>query len=133
MSSGSAADVNNAGTLGRGTRSVNVNGNRSYSTNISLDGNTMYYAHRGAALVEPPPDAVEEIKVITSGVNAEYGRGSAVVSMITKSGTNEFHGSLYDYFRNDNMDGRSFFSRSWATCAARSSTRSFVLIPAALR
>ena len=96
----------------RSQNSVNVNGNRSYSTNISLDGNTMYYAHRGAALVEPPPDAVEEIKVITSGVNAEYGRGSAVVSMITKSGTNEFHGSLYDYFRNDDMDARSFFSRA---------------------
>jgi len=96
----------------RSQNSVNVNGNRSYSTNVMLDGNTMYYAHRGAALIEPPPDAVQEIKVITSGVNAEFGRGSAVVSMITKAGTNEFHGTLYDYFRNDDMDARSFFSRS---------------------
>ncbi|MCI0718210.1 MAG: TonB-dependent receptor, partial [Acidobacteria bacterium] len=89
---------------------INVNGNRSYATNMLLDGATMYYAHRGMGLIQPPPDAVQEIKVITSGVNAEFGRGSAVISTVTRSGTNEFHGSLWNYFRNDVFDARSFFS-----------------------
>jgi len=61
-------------------------------------------------LIQPPPDAIQEIKVITSGVNAEFGRGSAIISTVTRSGTNEFHGSLWDYFRNDVFDARSFFS-----------------------
>ena len=95
-----------------GQQAVNVNGNRAYSTNIMLDGAAMYYGHRGAALAPPPPDAVQEVKVITSGVGAEFGRGSAVISTITRGGTNEYHGSLWDYFRNDLFDARSFFSAS---------------------
>ena len=93
-----------------GQQSVNVNGNRAYSTNVMLDGAAMYYGHRGAALAPPPPDAVQEIKVITSGVSAEMGRGSAIISTVTRSGTNKLHGSLWDYFRNDVFDARSFFA-----------------------
>ncbi|MCI0423744.1 MAG: TonB-dependent receptor, partial [Acidobacteria bacterium] len=89
---------------------ININGARSYSTNMMLDGATMYYAHRGMGLIQPPPDAIQEIKIITSGVNAEFGRGSAIISTVTRSGTNEFHGSLWNYFRNDVFDARSFFS-----------------------
>ncbi|MEK7408783.1 MAG: TonB-dependent receptor [Acidobacteriota bacterium] len=95
-----------------GQQTVNVNGNRSYSTNIMLDGGSMYYGHRGQGLIQPPPDAVQELKVITSGVGAEFGRGSAVISAVTKSGTNEFHGSAWNYFRNDKLDARSFFARN---------------------
>ena len=91
---------------------INVNGNRAYSTNVTLDGASMYYGHRGQALMEPPPDAVAEVKVITSGVAAEFGRGSAMISAVTKSGTNEYHGSVWNYFRNDRLDARSFFSTS---------------------
>jgi outer membrane receptor protein involved in Fe transport len=93
-------------------QSVNVNGGRISATNVLLDGASMYHAHRGAATFLPPPDAVQEVKIITSGVGAEYGRGAAVLSSVTKSGTNEFHGSVWNYFRNSALDARSFFSKS---------------------
>jgi hypothetical protein len=88
---------------------LNFNGNRAYNTNMQLDGAAMYYAHRGQGILMPPPDAIEEFKVISSGMTAEYGRGTAVMSAVTKSGTNELHGSAYDYFRNDALDARGFF------------------------
>jgi hypothetical protein len=93
---------------------VNINGNRSYNTNMQLDGGSMYYSHRGQAMNMPPPDSVQEIKVITSGATAEYGRGTATFSAVTKSGTNEFHGSAWDYFRNDLLNAKGFFDRSKA-------------------
>jgi hypothetical protein len=91
---------------------INVNGNRSYSTNIMLDGATLYNSHRGQALINPPPETVQEVKVITSGVSAEFSRGSAAVSAVTRSGTNELHGSLWEFFRNDALNARSFFATS---------------------
>jgi hypothetical protein len=93
-------------------QSVNANGNRISATNVMLDGASMYHAHRGAATFLPPPDAVQEVKVIASGIGAEYGRGAAVLSSVTKGGTNEFHGSAWDYLRNTAMDARSFFAKS---------------------
>lgn len=91
---------------------INVNGARSYNTNVQLDGASMYHAHRGQALIEPPPDAVQEVQVITNGVSAEFGRGSSVISAVTKSGTNQLHGSAWEFFRNDALDARSFFAPS---------------------
>ncbi|HWB86281.1 MAG TPA: TonB-dependent receptor [Bryobacteraceae bacterium] len=96
-----------ANTVSSGQQAINVNGNRSYSTNMQLDGGSMYYAHRGQGLIMPPPDAVEEMKIVTAGVTAEYGRGTAVISLITKSGTNELHGSAWEYLRNDDFDARN--------------------------
>ena len=102
-------NIASANNVSYNQQRVNINGNRIFSTNMQLDGGSMYYAHRGQGLLMPPPDAVEEIKVISAGMTAEYGRGTVVMSAVTKSGTNEFHGSLWDYFRNDNMDARKFF------------------------
>ncbi len=101
-----------SGLTSDSVESLNVQGNRAYSTNVMLDGASMYYGHRGQALTEPPPDAVAELKVITSGVPAEYGRGSAMISAVTKGGTNEYHGAVWNYFRNDKLDARSFFATS---------------------
>jgi outer membrane receptor protein involved in Fe transport len=93
---------------------ININGSRATATNMQLDGGSMYYAHRGQSLNMPPPDAVQEIKVISSGVTAEYGRGTAVIQAVTRSGTNELHGSAWEYLRNDKFDARRFFDRSKA-------------------
>jgi len=93
-----------------GQQSINVNGNRTDATNVMLDGASMYYAHRGAATTQPPPDAVQEVKIATNGIEAEFKRGAAAITTITRSGTNEFHGSLWNYFRNDAFDARSFFA-----------------------
>jgi outer membrane receptor protein involved in Fe transport len=63
----------------------------------------------------PPVDAVQEMKVEVNGYPAEFGRSTGgVISMTTKSGTNQFHGSLYENLRNNNLDARSFFAPSVA-------------------
>src|SRR5262249_19628421 len=93
MASGSAADVNNAGTLGRGTRSVNVNGNTSAGA-YTLDG-----AFAPSAV--PNPDTISELKIQTSQYDAVYGAQVPNTALITKSGENEFHGDAWEFVRND--------------------------------
>jgi hypothetical protein len=93
-----------------GQQTMRLNGGRQTGVNILLDGGSLAYFHRGQGLGLPPPDALQEFKVATVGTPAEYGRGAAVVSGVTRSGTNEFHGSAWEFLRNDAMDARSFFS-----------------------
>jgi outer membrane receptor protein involved in Fe transport len=93
-----------------GQQTISINGARSYSTNIQLDGASMYYGHRGQGLIQPPPDAVQELRIVTSGVTAEYGRGTGSIIAVTKSGTNDFHGSLWNFLRNDALNARTFFA-----------------------
>jgi hypothetical protein len=85
---------------------VRINGNRETMTNVTLDGGSMYYAHRGRALEMPNSDAIQEFRVLSAGVPAEFGRGNVVVSAVTKSGSNDLHGSLFEFFRNDSLDAR---------------------------
>jgi outer membrane receptor protein involved in Fe transport len=89
---------------------VSVNGGRGRSNNFSVnggDGNDLFVNSPG---IEPSPDAVEEFRVITNTFDAEYGRNSgAVINVVTKSGTNGFHGSIYDYVRNRALDAKGYF------------------------
>lgn len=94
-----------------GQQNMNINGGRHFSVNYLLDGGSMSYFHRGQGLILPPPDAVQEFRVSTTGVTAEHGRGFSVISAVTRSGTNEFHGSVWHFLRNDALDARNFFSR----------------------
>ena len=86
------------------TRSGAVNGVRSDQSNITLDGIGVNDQNNGFAFTSTlnvPPDSVEELRVTTSNSNADSGYSSgAQVSLVTKSGTNSFHGSLYEYNRN---------------------------------
>ncbi|HTS29829.1 MAG TPA: TonB-dependent receptor, partial [Bryobacteraceae bacterium] len=92
----------------------NVNGMRSTYNNFLLDGldnNAYGTSNQGysAQLVQPSPDALAEFKVITSNYSAEYGRvGGAVVNAVMKSGTNDFHGSAYEYLRNTDLNATGF-------------------------
>ncbi len=95
-----------------GQQNMNINGGRHFSVNYLLDGGSMSYFHRSQGLILPPPDAVQEFRVSTTGVTAEHGRGFSVISAVTRSGTNEFHGSLWHFLRNDALDARNFFSRT---------------------
>ena len=92
----------------------NVNGMRSTYNNFLLDGldnNAYGTSNQGysAQLVQLSPDALAEFKVITSNYSAEYGRvGGAVVNAVMKSGTNELHGSAYEYVRNTDLNATGF-------------------------
>jgi hypothetical protein len=94
---------------------MNLNGSRTLQTSFMLDGGLNNNVWRDGGLMSPNPDAVEEFRLITSNYNAEYGRsGGGIVNVITKSGTNQYHGTLYEYLRNDDLDSRSFFNPSVA-------------------
>jgi hypothetical protein len=88
---------------------VTVNGGRGRSNNYMVnggDGNDLFV---NIPAVQPSPDSVEEFKVITNNFDAEYGRNSgAVVNVVTKSGTNNLHGSFYEFFRNDVLNAHQF-------------------------
>src|ERR1700676_3735560 len=83
------------------TGSVSVNGGRTRANNFSVNGGDANDQCVNLPTVQPSPDSVEEFRVITNTFDAEYGRNSgSVVNVITKSGTNNFHGDLFEYFRN---------------------------------
>jgi hypothetical protein len=84
-------------------------GGMGFGSAYSLDGIAHYDPYDGQALPLPFPDALEEFKVETSGLSAQHGRGSSV-GAVTKSGTNEFHGSLFEFLRNDLFNARSYFA-----------------------
>jgi outer membrane receptor protein involved in Fe transport len=102
------------GAIGIGRNDgIAVNGGRGTSTNYLLDGGDNNDPQENTGAVQPNPDALEEFSVLTNNFSAEYGRNSgAIVNAITKSGTNEFHGSLWEFLRNDVLDARSFFAIS---------------------
>jgi outer membrane receptor protein involved in Fe transport len=96
----------------RGT-GYSINGARSASTNILLDGSANNDDFDATVGLDVPLDSVQEFSVITSNFSAQYGRASGgVVNVATKSGTNQFRGTLYEFFRNDNMSANTFDNNS---------------------
>jgi hypothetical protein len=87
-----------------------VSGQRSESLTFLIDGvdNNDFLGNN--AVVDPNPDAVEEFKILTNNYGAEYGRTSGgIVNQVIKSGTNAFHGGLFEFFRNDDLNARNYF------------------------
>ncbi|MBI3682151.1 MAG: TonB-dependent receptor [Acidobacteria bacterium] len=98
-----------------GLGSFNSNGGRGRGNNITLDNATATdVSTTGAAgLGTVPLDAIKEFNLITNNFNAEFGRNSsAQVQILTKSGANDFHGSLFEFFRNDVLNARDYFDRT---------------------
>ena len=92
---------------------VSVNGARGNDNNVLLDGGHNNDVYDGTPTSTPNPDALQEFSVLSSSFSAEYGRGAgSLVTAVTKSGTNQFHGSVYEYLRNDKLDARSFFGHA---------------------
>jgi hypothetical protein len=95
-----------------------ANGLRPAQNNYLLDGidnnsDTVDFLNGTNFVVLPPVDAVQEFKVQTSGFSAEYGRsGAAVLNATIKSGSNEFHGAAWEFFRNDKLDAADFFENA---------------------
>jgi hypothetical protein len=95
----------------RGSFSLSVGGSRPQSTDWLLDGNDNNELTSGAIAILPSIDAIQEFKVLTYNYSAEYGtRAGPTVLVTTKSGTNGFHGSLFEFFRNTKLDARSYFA-----------------------
>ena len=94
----------------RGTFAMHSNGGREEDNNFLLDGVDNNDSDTRGYVLQPSVDAIQEFKISTSTYSAEYGTGSAgQVNIVTRSGGNEFHGTLYDYLRNRNLDARNFF------------------------
>ena len=90
---------------------VCVNGGRGRDNNFTVNGGDGNDQFANLPAIQPSPDSIAEFRVLTNTFDAEYGRNSgAVVNVVTKSGTNEFHGSLYEFFRNQGS-GRQRFLR----------------------
>ena len=89
---------------------VAVNGTRPELSNMLLDGGDNTTTLRNYGSPVPNPDAVQEFRVITNNYSAETGRSvGAVVNVVTKSGTNQLHGSAFEYLRNDSLNSDNFF------------------------
>lgn len=118
MSTGVVADVNNAAALGKGTQDVYVNGQSNISNNYQMDGSDINNFGSGrsgdfvqqAGIAIPNPDAIQEFKIQTTLYDAGYGRDAgANVDVVTKSGSNQVHGTLFEFFRNDVLNANDFF------------------------
>jgi len=95
----------------QGDPQLQVNGQQGYSNGYLLDGTENHSNTLGIAVVNPNPDTLEEFKFTTSNYDAEFGNVSAaLLQATTKSGTNQLHGSAYEYFRNDVMNAADPFS-----------------------
>lgn len=89
---------------------VSVNGGRGRANNFSVNGGDANDAFVNLPTVQPSPDSIQEFRVLTNTFDAEYGRNSgSVVNVITKSGTNRFHGDVYEFFRNKVLNARNYF------------------------
>ena len=92
---------------------VTVNGGRGRSNNYSVNGGDGNDLFANLPAVQPSPDSIAEFRVITNSFDAEYGRNSgAVVNVVTKSGTNELHGSAFEFFRNNVLNAQGTFTTS---------------------
>jgi hypothetical protein len=97
----------------RGTYSLSVGGSRAQETDWLLDGVDNNELTGGGIAILPSIDAIQEFKVLTYNYSAEYGtRSGPTVLVTTKSGSNALHGSLFEYFRNTDLDAKSFFASS---------------------
>ena len=89
---------------------VSVNGGRGRSNNFSVNGGDANDLFANLPTVQPNPDSIDEFRVLTNTFDAEYGRNSgAVINVVTKSGTNNWHGSMYEFFRNKVLNSKGYF------------------------
>src|SRR5260370_5467258 len=89
---------------------VSVNGGRGRCNNFNVNGGDGNDQFIGVPAIQPSPDTIQEFRVLTNTFDAEYGRNSgAVVNVVTKGGTNDFHGNLFEFFRNKALNTRGFF------------------------
>src|SRR5256886_4965674 len=119
MSTGVAVEVSNATSFGKGSLNMSVNGANPEKNNFQMDGvainnsagnNAAMDAGLYTGIAIPNPDAIQEFKIQTSTYDASYGRNpGANVNIVTKSGSNSWHGTAFEFFRNAQLNANDFF------------------------
>ncbi len=122
LSPGASGPLNDAGALGRGTQNISSGGARLGSNAVYIDGVDAVNLHSNTSnenafasngLVAPSPEAIQEFKVQSGLYDAQSGRsGGASVVLVTRSGSPQFHGTLFEFFRNNELNANSFFFNS---------------------
>ncbi len=115
LSSGTSSNLNASASLGRGDTRIDVNGQREDNNNYQIEGITAsdYNVAELTNTPLPSPDVVEEFKVQTSLYDASQGRnGGGNIDAVLKSGTNQIHGDIFEFFRNDDLNANEFFLKS---------------------
>jgi len=104
--------VNNGGGTGQASgQSVGVNGTQSYNMNFVIDGSAATAPRDfNSSNYYMPLDAMAEVSISSSNAPAQYGNGLASINVITKSGTNQFHGSAYEFVQNTALNARGFYN-----------------------
>ncbi len=112
LSAGASSDLNSASQLGRGSVFIHVNGGREDNNNYLIDGISVAdYAFGELTYTPlPNPDAIDQFKVSTSLYDSTQGRnGGGNINATLKSGTSQYHGDVWEYFRNTKLDANDFF------------------------
>ncbi|MSV29923.1 MAG: TonB-dependent receptor [Bryobacterales bacterium] len=105
-----------AGTSGNvNSPNIIVNGSRRSKTVFMLDGLSVTNQNFDGANIVPSVDAIQEFAVQSNAFAAEYGQGTAVINISLKSGTNTYHGSIFEFLRNEALDARNFFNLTGVT------------------
>jgi hypothetical protein len=125
LTAGTSSALNNAGALGRGTQIISSAGARTTSNAMQIDGVDSVNIHTNSAsdngvgsngILVPSPEAIQEFKVQTTLYDAQSGRsGGANIALVTKSGSNQLHGSLFEFFRNTDLNANTFFFNATGT------------------
>jgi len=106
-------NVNAPQTMGdaRGGPEMDVNGGRPNMNLFTFNGGYFNNPSRNTGINFPPPDAIQEVRIQTHNFSAEYGRNpGSQVNVVSKGGTNEFHGAAWEFLRNSDLNARNFFS-----------------------
>jgi hypothetical protein len=102
-----------AGGPARANQGYAVDGQRPESNNFLIDGADNASSVDGGFVLKPPIDAIDEFHILTHNANAEFGRNTgSTTNIVTRGGTNSFHGALWEFLRNDAMDSSDYFTQA---------------------
>ncbi|MFN9265896.1 MAG: carboxypeptidase regulatory-like domain-containing protein [Acidobacteriota bacterium] len=111
--SGGTASTGDVGTPLFVQSDISINGGRFRTNEYLVDGVSIMLPENNNYAFSPNPDATQEFKVLTNSFGPQYGRsGGGVINVVTKGGTNQLHGTLYNFFRNDRLRANNFFSNA---------------------
>lgn len=92
---------------------ISINGGRYRTNEYMLDGVSIMLPENNNFAISPSPDGTQEFKVMTNSYGPQFGRsGGGVINVITRGGSNQFHGTLYEFFRNDRLKANNFFANA---------------------